>query len=157
MSSRFAGPLNAIYNFETASNHQCFHAAFKLSNQTIAGPQAVGIRPGVGELMHPVDRDGRRFIPFMTDGIKQVNIPGNSSLPAEAVGNRPAGPLSGVVKLTYPGIIERAGRHFGRLSGIGRKFVDPDNGDTDIGIRKGFDDGLEHRPGAHLASAGSGG
>ena len=93
----------------------------------------------------------------MTDGIKQVNIPGNSSLPAEAVGNRPAGPLSGVVKLTYPGIIESAGGHFGRLSGIGRKFVDPDNGDTDIGIRKGFDDGLEHRPGAHLASAGSGG
>ena len=108
-------------------------------------------------MMHHVGRGRWGVGPLDIRRIKQINVPGNSAVPAEAVGNRPAGPLSGVVKLTYPGIIESAGRHFGRLSGIGRKFVDPDNGDTDIGIRIGFDDGLEHRPGAHLASAGSGG
>ena len=107
--------------------------------------------------MHPVDRGGRRFIPSAAGGIKQVNIPGNPALPAETVCNRPAGQLLRVVKLAYPGIIERAGGFFGCLSGIGRKFVDPDNGDTDVGIWKGFDNGLEHRPGADFTSAGSGG
>ena len=106
--------------------------------------------------MHPVDRGGRRLIPSAADGIKQVNIPGNPAVPAETVGHRPAGALLRVVKLVYPGIIERAGGRFGCLSGIGRKFVDPDNGDTDIGLWKRIYDGFQHRPGANLTSAGSG-
>ena len=107
--------------------------------------------------MHPIDRGGRSFIPFAAGSVKQVNIPCNPALPAETVGNRLAGSLFRVVKLAYPGIIESVGGFFGRLSGIGRKFVYPDNGDTDVGLGKRFDDGLQHRPGAHFTSAGSGG
>ena len=134
-----------------------FHCTEKFVDQVIAGTQAVGVRPWICELMHPVDRGGRSFMPFAAGGVKQVNIPCNPALPAETVGNSPAGSLLRVEKLAYPGIIESAGGHFGRLLGIGREFVDPDNGDTDIGIWKGFDDGLQHRPGAHFTSAGSSG
>ena len=84
--------------------------------------------------MHPVDRGGRRIMPFAARGVEQVNIPGNPALPAEAVGNRPAGQLVRIVKLAYPGIFENAGGPCGGLSGIGRKLVNPDNGDTDFGI-----------------------
>ncbi len=73
-------------------------------------------------------------MPCAAGAIKQINIPGNPTLPAETVGNRLAGKLLRVVKLAYPWIVESVGRFFGLLSGIGRKFVYPDNGDTDVGV-----------------------
>ena len=48
-------------------------------------------------------------------------------------------------------------RLFQLLFGNLRVFIYPDNGNTDVGLRKGLDNRREHRPGAHLASAGSGG
>ena len=60
----------------------------KFVGQVIAGTQAVGVRPWICELMHPIDRGGRSFMPFAAGGVEQVNIPCNPALPAETVGNR---------------------------------------------------------------------
>ena len=146
-----------MFGVKNSGIRHFFHCTEKLVDQVIAGTPAGGVRPWICELMHPIDRCGRCFIPYAAGSVEQVNIPCNPALPSETVGNRLAGPLFRVVKLAYPGIIESVGGFFGRLSGIGRKFVYPDNGDTDVGLGKRFDDGLQHRPGAHFTSAGSGG
>ena len=70
---------------------RCCHTRSKLPDPIVAGTQAVEVRPWICELVHPVDRGRRRILPFAAGGVKQVNIPGDPALPAEAVSNCLAG------------------------------------------------------------------
>ena len=65
--------------------HQLLHTIGKLPDQIIAHVQSVRVRPMIGELMHPIERHRWHFIPLAAGGVKQVNVPCNPALPAEAV------------------------------------------------------------------------
>jgi hypothetical protein len=53
-------------------------------------------------------------------------------------------------------VFEHLGRFLGRLLRITRELFDPDDADTDIGIRKFIDNRRLYRPGTLNTSTGSG-